>query len=334
MKECTQGGKKRKYNYIIIGISSDFTKACYADLSNEAGVYVPEHASGCSGRIQRALFKLHWSVKLNALVKLPLKKLWFKQMCVHDFNNNKPICFVFLGGQYIAGNTELQKYIYSLNPDNRIVIKYGDLIAKKHYKDFEIIRNSADLLVTYDPIEAKQYGISCFKDRIYSRLLKVTEKDKFETDVYFIGYAKDRLDTIFNVYHYLTGHGLKCRFDLVGVPREKRKVLPGIEYSKGISYIESLKRVCSSKCVLEICQGGSRANTLRHAESIVYHRLLLTNSDVKNSDYYIPETMIQFDMVDQIDIEAIKRPIDYMAFKKANIHFSPTALLDFLEDRL
>ena len=331
MRECSSEEHSFLYNYVIIGAVDDFIRQAYGELLTEKQVYMPAHTCGSKNPLTNALFKLHWSAKVNARRKLPLKKIWFRKMCRHDFHNDKPTCYIFMGGQYIAGCPELREYIYSLNKDNKVVIKYADLIAKKHYRDFERVRNSADLLITYDKDESEKYAITYYGNRTYSRLLEVTEPESFAADVYYIGYAKDRLDTILHVYRKLTQNGLTCRFDLVGVPEEQQQSLPGICYVSKIPYAESLKRLCEAKCVLEISQRGSKSCTMRLPESITYHRLLLTNCDVENSGYYIPDTMFSFHEPENIDIDALKKPIPYSAFREADIHIAPSDFLHFVD---
>lgn len=334
MKECTPEDNDLFYNHIIIGAFDDFVRQPYAAIESHEGIYIPKSPIGDAPFLLKALHKIHWSAKLNSIVKLPIKRIWFKKMCAHSFGNDKPVCYHFLGGQYIAGNNELREYIHSLNPENKIVISYGDLISKKHYKDFEIVRNSADLLVTYDKSEAEKYSISFFGKRIYNRAQQVTEPDHFDVDVYFLGFAKDRLEKILSVYHYLTKNGLKCRFDLAGVPQDQQQPLNGIAYISQIPYQESVRRLNEAKCVLEICQSGSNECTMRMVESVVYHRLLLTNADVQNSEYYNPQTMIRFQEPSDIDIDAIKKPIPYDAFHNTDQVFSPIRKLKSIEDSL
>lgn len=334
MKECTPADKQFQYNYIIIGADDDYIRAMYGELDQLPNVHFKAYGQGSKNRILRAIFKLHWSAKLNAKIRLPFKRIWFSKMCSYDFKNKKPVCYIFLGGQYIAGNPKLQSYIRSLNPENRIVIKYEDLIAKKKYRDFETVRLSADLLVTYDETEAEQYGIALYDCPKYSRLQEITEPKQFDSDVYFLGNAKDRLDTILAVYNKLTDDGLSCKFYLAGVPAEKQIQLPGILYTQGITYAENLKNVNQSKCILEICQSASTALTLRCSEAITYHRLLLTNSGVRHTEYYLPAVMLSFEKPEGIDTERLKREIDYRAFAKSDIDLSPIQMLRWLEREL
>lgn len=334
MKECTPEDRQFRYNYFVIGADDDYIQTMYGELDELPNVHFHPYGLGSRNPILRAMFKLHWSAKVNAKIRLPLKRLWFSRMCRYDFKNENPVCYIFLGGQYIVANTELREYINKLNPENRIVIKYEDLIAKKHYTDFELVRNSADLLVTYDPEEARRYGIGLYARQMYSRLQEVTEPQEFRFDIYFLGNAKDRLPLLMAVYHKLMEDGIRCRFLLAGVPEEKREVLPGITYITGISYAENLKNIQDSKCILEICQNGSDACTMRYSEAVTYHRLLLTNSNIEHSTLFQPEIMIPFHTSEDICTLRLKKPIAYDAFRKCNVDTSPVGLLDYLEKHL
>lgn len=322
------------YNHFIIGAFEDYKRQVYASIESQDGIYIPKSPIGDAPFFLRLLHKIHWSAKLNKIVKLPFKRIWFKKMCVYPFGNDKPVCYTFRGGQYIAENEQLKAYIRKLNPDNKIVISYADLISKKGYKDFEAVRNSADIIVTYDQKEAEKYHITYSAQKIYSRVQEVTEPDHFEVDVYFLGFAKDRLDRIIDIYHYLTERGLKCRFDIAGVPQDQQLPLEGVSYISPIPYQECVRRLNEAKCVLEICQSGSNACTMRMVESIAYHRMLLTNADVQNSEYYNPQTMICFRDASDIDIDAMKKPIPYDTFADTDQLLSPLQGLKKTDEKL
>ena len=334
MKECTPEDKQFQYNYIIIGADDDYIRAMYGELDQLPNVHFKAYGQGSKNRILRALFKLHWSAKLNAKIRLPFKRIWFSKMCRYDFKNKKPVCYIFLGGQYIAGNPKLQSYIRSLNSENRIVIKYEDLIAKKKYRNFETVRSSADLLVTYDRAEACKYQIICYTGQMYSRLQDVTEPESFDTDVYFLGNVKDRLKTILDVYNRLNNNGIRCKFLLVGVPKDKQIALPGIQYISGISYRENVENIQASKCILEVCQKECSEMTLRSIEAITYHRMLVTNSCIQNTGFYLPNVMLSFQKAEEIDTTRLGQPIEYQAFAHCTTDFSPVGFLRFLEENL
>lgn len=330
MKECTQEGSFR-YNYFFFGADDDYIQAIYGDLIKHTNVHFHPYGVGSRNPILRALFKIHWSAKINARVRLPLKRIWFRKMCSYDFGNENPTCYIFLGGQYVAANKKLQAYIYDRNPQNRIVIQYEDLISKKKYRDFESVRNSADYLVTYDAAEAEKYQIHLFDAQIYSPIEKVTEPTEFDYDVYFLGFAKDRLNTIHLAYQRLTDAGLRCCFIICGTKPEDRLEGKGLHYSEPISYAKNISNLQRSRCVLELMQGGSNAITLRTQEAICYRRKLLTNhTAITEQTWFDPAYISAFSKPEEIDTEFAALRINYSAFDTAP-DLSPIRYLSFLE---
>ena len=333
MKECTQTERwTPKYNFVFLFASEGFFISIFGEKFYR-GSYsrVYRGAFGGSGLLQR-LFRLHWSYKVNQRIRLPLKSIWFRRIYRQDFSEKRPLCFVYLGGNSIRYDGGLTNHIRSKHPDARQVVLHLDLISKKCNYDYSLIRNKVDVAVTYDRAEAEKYGIWLYSGRFYNRTMPLTEPLDFETDVYFLGNAKDRLGQILAVYHRLQRENLRCRFLLTGVPLDQQRELEGVSYIEGISYEENLRYVQSTKCILEIGQNGSSASTLRLSEAVTYHRLLLSNcTDAMNCDYYIPETMSFFKSAEEINLEFLKKDIPYTVFRERSIDFSMDRFLKYLE---
>ena len=321
-----------KYNYVFFNVSTDYIKSCYGLLDNTEGIEVYSRAFNTSWIIEK-LFFLHWSNRINSRIYLPFKSIWFKKMCNKGFKNSRPYCYVFLEGKYILEDSSLIKYIRKNNPNNKCIIYCTDLISKSKW-NIKYVKKYCDYIVTYDKDEADKYKINCFSKPCYSAILPVTEPDLFETDVYFLGYAKDRLDMIHSTYKLLSSKGLRCKFIICGVSKEKQIKGNGLIYSFPISYRENLENVQKSKCILEIMQGGSNAATLRTEEAQVYKRKLLTNHvDLVNQEYYDENNMTVFSNPEDIDINFIKSPIDYKSFNNG-YDYSPMKLIDYFEKLL
>lgn len=317
-----------KYNYVFYNLNDDYFKPMAIPLGQEDGVLFWSLGIG-NNKLCNLIFFLHWSKKINRIVTLPFKCIWFRRIYSNPFKNKKPICFVFAGGKYITESKGLRKYIFMKSPSNKCIVYCADLIAKKSW-DVEKVKQSCDAIVTYDPGEAEKYGIYCFDKPIYGRIKPLTQPEQFEYDAFFLGFAKDRLDTIRYTYKKLTDAGLKCLFIVCGVDKEKQ-LDDGIRYQKPISYDENIQLVQKSRCLVEIIQGSSNSATLRTEEAIVYHRKLLTNHvRIAETDYYNPEYMSTFLDPDEIDIEFIKKPINYESFKEDK-ELDPVQLLDFFE---
>ena len=319
------------YNYIFFNFDYDFYQPIVVPLNNLNNVFINRKDSKGSF-LRNKLFFYHWSKKVNNVVHLPLKKIWFPSMYANPFVNDNPICFVFNSGKYINDSDELRAYILNQNPKNKCIIYCGDLIAKKNW-DIEKVKRSCDAIVTYDPGEAQKYGIYCFNKPVYGRIAPLTQPQKFEYDAYFLGFAKDRLQIIRNTFKRLSDSGLRCLFIVCGVSKEEQKD-DGIRYSDPISYSENIDIVNRSKCLVEIIQGGSDTITLRCNEAIAYHRKLLTNYiGIKQTEYYNPKFMSAFTNPEEIDIDFIQQPIDYTVYKDEEKN-SPIRMLDYFENIL
>ena len=323
--------KNNKYNYVFCNINEDYLAPMFNELLNIPFVKVFKFAFKGNKLVQK-LFFLHWSAKLNRKINLPFKSIWYKKMCQHKFLEDKPVCFVFLEGKYLSQDEGLVKYIKKLNPENRCVVLYTDLISKRKI-DIEKIKKLADLVVSYDKQEAEMFDIKYQDMDYYTPLIPVTTPDEFENDVYFLGFAKDRLDDIHKVYDHLSTQGLKCKFIICGTKEEDRIKSEGLIYSSPISYLENLENVNKSRCVLELIQGSSVAPTLRLREAKTYKRKLITNNtnpEYKNS--LTEGNLLVFEGVEKITKEFVSSPIDYSLFDRN--YSSPLKLIEYLEEVL
>lgn len=318
-----------KYNYVFYNVGEDYLEPVFGVLNKYPNVKTYGLAIKSNPLVEK-LFFLHWSAKINSIIKLPLKSIWFKKMFDVKFENDKPVCYVFLGGKYIIQEKKIYSYLKNKNNDNKVIIYYGDLISKRNF-DISKQKEVSDYIITYDEQEAKQYNICYHGNSLgYGSIIEVTEPKNFENDVYFVGFAKDRLDTIHNVYKYLTENGLKCKFIICGSKEEDRIQGEGLFYQEPIPYKESLENVNNSRCILDIIQGGSAGETLRVKESQVYKRKLLTNNvSLKHKDYISEDNTCIFSSIDDIDIDFVKKDINYDSF--CENEFNPIKFIIYLE---
>ncbi len=323
--------KDHKYNYVFYNIGHDYYKPIFSEFSNFPFIKTFSRAFNSNILLQK-LFFIHWSAKFNRKINLPFKNIWFKKMCQHKFPTTKPVCFVFLGGKYLSQDEGLVKYIKKLNPENKCVVLYLDLISKRKI-DIEKIKKIADAVVSYDKGEAEQFGIHFQEMDYYTPLIEVTEPENFQYDVCFLGFAKDRLNEIHKAYNFFAKQGLKCKFIVCGTKPEDRIPGEGLIYSPPVSYMENLKILNSSKCVLELIQGDSVAPTLRLREAKTYKRKLITNN--QNEEYLKSldkSNLCVFKDIEKIDIDFVKSEINYSAFDEN--YSSPIKLVEYLEDIL
>ncbi|MCQ2418830.1 MAG: hypothetical protein MJ085_03485 [Clostridia bacterium] len=329
MKECTPADKP-KYNYIFYKVTQDYLKPLFVPLRKYDYVRVYDRAFDGSRFLQK-LFFFHFSERANRHIRLPFKRLWFRKICKKDFENDKPCCYFFNGGKYLREAPEIYDYIKKLNPENKVVVYFLDLIEKTA-GSIECFRNCSDAIISYDRGDAEKHKIDCFEEIAYGAITNVTEPTEFDWDVYFLGFAKDRLARIHSAYRVLTAAGLRCNFIICGTKIEDRIEGAGLHYQDPISYAENLENVKKSRCILELMQGGSNAATLRTQEAITYKRKLLTDHvSAMGQPYFNKDFMSVFSEPEEIDTTFAKQPIDYSAFDFA-YDLSPHKLIDYLEN--
>ena len=131
--------------------------------------------------------------------------------------------------------------------------------------------------MSYNKTDAEKYGL-LYHPTQYSSI-EIPKNDFIPySDVYFLGAAKNRFESIIKAFEYFKANGLKCDFYVTDVPRKERKYTNEIKYIKHMSYIENLQHIDKTKAILELMQEKSTGFTLRMWEAITYEKLLITNN--------------------------------------------------------
>lgn len=322
-----------KYNFILYNMGTADKWEMYADLRKLPNVRMCKGGLPGNNRFLNKLHKLHWSSKINSKIKLPFKSLWFKSMTDGKFEDDRPVCFISFGGIYCNSEPKLIDYIKKLNPQNKVIAHYRDLITPQHRLD--ILKPKADLITSYDKEDAKKNDVIYAETHAYSRLAETTEPENFDHDLYFIGYAKDRLDYLYEIFDTLSTKGVRCNFKLAGVPKDKRRSDKGLHYlDTRLGYKEVVQDILKSRCVLEIVQANSTGVTMRTFEAITYKRKLLTNRhNADERKYFDNEQIREIHSIKDIDTEFLKSPIPYEKLSNVDA-FSPTKELELFENLL
>lgn len=320
-----------KYNYIFFLPDNDFYKISYSDLNKLDNV----HAYFGYKPINRVLypvFKLHWAKKINNITNVPLKSIWYDLLYRTDFSVARPICFFFMAADMEDDNIcNFVGYLQKKHPDAKFVAYYADLVKAPHRKRLsnpDYLRDKFDAILSYDSSDAELYGLGYYPTSFSD--IKMNGENDFESDVYFLGKAKDRFEKIIDVYDKLRARGLNCLFYITGVPKEKRSELPGVRYIDSMPYEENLQHVARTKCILELQQGSARGYTLRTWEAINFDKILITNNEyIRNSKYYNKDYVIMEEELDETDLKSIISQEAHVNKLKDVIR--PQKLVEYLE---
>ena len=136
-------------------------------------------------------------------------------------------------------------------------------------------------LVTFDPQEAKEYGMT-YAPQFYR--FPDVKPVKIRYDFFFCGEKKNRGDRLEELRKSLEDKGFRCLFIIVDGSSDTR-----------ISYEQYLEHVMESRCIVDFFQHGQVGLTRRPMESLFFNKKLLTeNPHILEFDFYHPENIFVF----------------------------------------
>ena len=284
------------YNYVIASSGCVYDLVGYREVINLPNVsfhksylqgYRINGFGGLRGFFLSVIFfPCHFSRKWEKIVHTKLANFVYPMMFPHRFSKSDPICFIFFEREGCIYNSSYIAYLRTTYPKCRIVLYLEDLIATISDFDVELLKKKMDLIITYDMNDSKKYGIY-YHHTPMSKIKQIAHNNRFQSDVYFCGRAKQRYPEIHRIYQILTKQGFSCDFNVMWLPKGAQKI-DGITYRNGnITYEENLQHVVNTKCVLEISQCGASGFTPRLWDSIMYDKHLLTNIPIdETSEFY------------------------------------------------
>lgn len=240
------------------------------------------------------IYRCHLSLKINNRINLPFKQIWnpylLDKKCKQIAQSEDKVCFIFDGSAYRFVNCEVVPYLRKKYHGCKLVFIL-DGCVKIFYNEYRVfsiekLKELFDVVITYNYVDAQKYKLIYQRPKVISYNIDEYLGKSDESDAFFVGAAKDRLDEIHNVFSKLNNAGLKCDFYITDV-ENKNQLYPNlITYNKRISYQEVLAHVASTKCVVNILEKDNYGITLRDYEAMSFSKLLLTNKDnFQNYDF-------------------------------------------------
>jgi hypothetical protein len=182
-----------------------------------------------------------------------------------------------------------------------------------------------DAKITFFKDDAIKYGM-IYSEMCPYRLPIIETKGSVESDIFFVGRDKGRLDFLIKIYENLSSKGFICDFNIMGVKEEDMKYQEIIQYNKWIPYDEVLRHVKASKCVLEVLQDMDNYVSIKTYEALQYHKkLITTNNSVVGRSFYNPNTIkvvndpnddISVFLHNAVDDADFQNGDDYTSFKR------------------
>ena len=259
---------------------------------------------------------IHFSQKINRIIDLPYKYLWYDYHDVPSLVSEIQSILVIdlaLEDPYLL---DVLKKCRKKKTKMKISLFYLNAIGSSETesrKDFKKAIENASTFVfdekyTFDKGDSKTFGMRYLGFNYYSKH-NIKNNYNPQYDIYYIGRSTiDRNDLLNAVYNMLISKN--CIFDFHLKPQKRETVrLPGVKYieSKMLSYTKILEDLQNSKCILEILRENQKGPSLRYFEAVCYNKkLLTTNPEIVNFPYYDSRYMRYFSNPDDIDVEWLK----------------------------
>lgn len=298
--------------YIFMNYWTDYRECILNAITDDCDTYpfIPFKRD-----IIQRLFELHNAWPFNKKRELPFKRIWFSR-CLKgmQLSNNEEAYFLMYEMFHMTYSRSFLKYIRSKYPNSNICFVFSNPADDYNLRKLNKIRDLLDYVITFNEKDAKQYN---FK-HCPLQPFKVPESlagDSEKTDLFFIGADKGRLEKLITIFEKAQKEGYKCEFYIVDVPEEKQKYADVIKYNIRLPYQEVLKKVKSTKCVLEILQGGQDYISIRTIEAMEYHKKLLTDSRAAlKFPFYNSERIQIIESVETINMHFLEMELEKNAY--------------------
>lgn len=197
-------------------------------------------------------------------------------------------------------------YFKKRYPEGKIVAYFTDNANKYTWLDIDNLWWS-DWTITYNPKDVEERHWGFFMDvntKIYKNLPE--KRVEYESDIFFCGSARDRLDKLHHCYEYFNNMGLRCEFYITNVPRDLQLKDSNIIYNEILPYKEVQRKSAFTRCILEISDTDANGFTYRIEEAMMYNTKVITDVDfVKHTDFFNPKGMFCYTKIEDVTKEWI-----------------------------
>ncbi len=272
---------------VVLGNGLEWCKYSLSDFEKN-GSRVINSDFPCSSHIVEKIVCLHYANRINNLVKLPLKKIWFPYFanCISK-NKNQPILLVIYDRNKLANNFEFLNYLRKSFKDIKLVYMFTNVARISGASAngcLDKLKNYYDVVYAFDPMDSVEFGFK-YSPLLYSKNL--IDGSTENSCVFYVGNAKDRYSQLMDFFYRLKEIGKNRNFFITGVPDNETRREEEIHYNTPIPYKKCLENIQKSTCLLDVIQGNSSGFTIKVCEAVYYNKLLITtNKHIKELPFY------------------------------------------------
>ena len=331
-----------EYNFVALNSDWDLYRQSYADVIGREDFF---YVAGYKDAIPKWLHPLylpHCSQSSRMSKKMPFRLLWNPLYFRHKFPNNNPIVFIHSGDWLDYYNYGLVSYLRGKYPNSKHVLHMTDLMWKRNYHKLPTenlkreLHNTYDLILSFDQGDCETYD-ALYHPLVFSDFHGKIDDRYPDSDVFFLGWAKQRLNDIIGCCERCWDVGLKTDIHILGVNIEQRVYKDKINYlEEYMSYEENLQRVLHTKCEIEMMQAAGLGFTQRMCEVVTLGKRIITNNTmIQEAPFYNPDYICQISKPSDITDDFLNKiksndSVDY--HYKENL--SPLELFEFIKKHL
>ena len=247
-------------------------------------------------------------IKVNKNYLKGYIKKYFRQIMNTIKNKHYDVVFL-ISGQSLSFSEDMIKELRDSQPDARFILYQWD--SQKNFPYIVRMHPYFDADFSFDRNDAQQEKnirfLPLFYTEIYEELGK-KQQSHYEYDCSYIGTAhpqkykyinemsqalKDVLPHQF-IYHYMPSK-LKYIYHKVKDKEYKKAKYKEFQTEK-LSSEEVMNVFKQSRCILDVPQAGQTGLTIRTLECLgAKRKLITTNSDIRNYDFYSERNILIFD---------------------------------------
>lgn len=318
------------YNKIVVlGNGTDWCGVMLGDMKKYNVKVINSETPIINSRslLLKFFLRLHFSKTINDRIRLPLKRVWFKKIAKNiDETFSENLTIIIYDRNKLANNRSFLNFLRKKYRNCKLIYMFTNITERSGAAEngfVDELKDNYDLIYTFDLHDAEKYEYK-YAPLMYS--LRAEGKGGIiNTDLFYVGKAKDRLSLLLEIFGFLKKRNISNEFHIFGVEASKQKYKTEIVYNRLMPYIECLRKLASSKAILDIIQSKSEGFTLRVCEAIFYNKILITtNKRIVEAPFYDKRYMHVINSASDIKKEW---------FQKKDVRYSANAKYFFSVDK-
>jgi hypothetical protein len=238
-----------------------------------------------------SLFHRIYNFILKNTLKINLKNLYYGKEIIKKLKENKQEQDIILTikGDFIDPKSLLEFKKYT----KKSIGFFND----NNYRCPKIksVASSFDEAFSFEKEDCQEFNLKFAPNWIYNSESEINSNTNFEYDVFNISSVDKRLPILIRVANELENKKIKFKF--IVFDKKHKPTTDNISYiDKHMSLPEVNEYINRSNVLLDINRIGQTGLTFRVFESMgLNKKLITTNSDIKNYDFYNPNNILVID---------------------------------------